>query len=254
MPGTAGASALEVYEALRRRRRRLRYSLAMVVAAPLAVAMLLVAAAGEWRVPAIGLGAGVAALCALGLAGLAVARPFVGRAGAGAGRSAGADIDRWRRAALAEERTAGFLDALPPRRWAVWHDLRVPGSRANIDHVVVGPTGVWVVDTKSTRGRVRLGWRRVSLGGRRLDTAPLEWEAAVVSGRLGVTARPIVVVDAPVMRRRPGSCAGIPVVRADRLVPALRRGGARLGRSDVEMLSRRLEGLLGGPGKVLGHG
>jgi hypothetical protein len=33
----------------------------------------------------------------------------------------------------------------------VLHDLRVPGSRANIDHVVVAPSGVWVVDSE---------WRR----------------------------------------------------------------------------------------------
>jgi hypothetical protein len=28
----------------------------------------------------------------------------------------------------------------------VLHDLRVPGSHASIDHVVVAPSGVWVVD------------------------------------------------------------------------------------------------------------
>jgi hypothetical protein len=30
----------------------------------------------------------------------------------------------------------------------VLHDLRVPGSQASIDHVVVAPSGIWVVDSK----------------------------------------------------------------------------------------------------------
>lgn len=41
---------------------------------------------------------------------------------------------------LAKPAAAGTIVAL--------HDLRVPGSKANIDHVVVGPVGVYVIDTK----------------------------------------------------------------------------------------------------------
>jgi hypothetical protein len=45
------------------------------------------------------------------------------------------------------------------------HDRRIPGSRANIDHVVVAPNGVWVIDAKLYRGKVErrtVGpiWRR----------------------------------------------------------------------------------------------
>ena len=39
----------------------------------------------------------------------------------------------------------------------VLHDRRLRGrSRANIDHIAIGPTGVTVIDTKSSRGRVHL--------------------------------------------------------------------------------------------------
>ena len=31
----------------------------------------------------------------------------------------------------------------------ILHDRRVPGSPANIDHLVIGPTGVFVVDAKN---------------------------------------------------------------------------------------------------------
>lgn len=94
------------------------------------------------------------------------------------------DADRWRRGAEGERRTAALLDGLASRRWAVWHDLQVPGSRANIDHLVVGRTGVWVVDTKTPRGQVRSGWRSVRMGDRRLDTGPVTWEAEMVAERL----------------------------------------------------------------------
>src|SRR5699024_9308893 len=38
----------------------------------------------------------------------------------------------------------------------VLHDRRIPGSRANIDHIVVTAGGVWVIDAKRYRGRPAL--------------------------------------------------------------------------------------------------
>jgi hypothetical protein len=35
-----------------------------------------------------------------------------------------------------------------------WHDRRIPGSRANIDHLAVGPGGVTVIDSKHVEGKV----------------------------------------------------------------------------------------------------
>jgi len=37
---------------------------------------------------------------------------------------------------------------------AVLHDRRIPGSKANIDHIVISPAGVFVVDPKNYRGKV----------------------------------------------------------------------------------------------------
>jgi hypothetical protein len=39
---------------------------------------------------------------------------------------------------------------------AVLHDRRIPGSRANIDHIAVAATGVWVIDTKRYKGKVQV--------------------------------------------------------------------------------------------------
>jgi hypothetical protein len=38
----------------------------------------------------------------------------------------------------------------------VLHDLAVPGSRANLDHLAIGPGGVFVIDSKHYRGRLQL--------------------------------------------------------------------------------------------------
>jgi hypothetical protein len=39
----------------------------------------------------------------------------------------------------------------------VLHDLQVPGSQANLDHLAVGPAGVFVIDSKYYRGALQLG-------------------------------------------------------------------------------------------------
>jgi hypothetical protein len=48
----------------------------------------------------------------------------------------------WRRGAEGERRTARLLAPLERRGLQIFHDLAVPGSAANVDHLVVGPTGV----------------------------------------------------------------------------------------------------------------
>lgn len=53
----------------------------------------------------------------------------------------------WERGAIGEELMAQRLEDLPDT-FRVLHDRRIPRSRANIDHIVVGPSGVWVIDAK----------------------------------------------------------------------------------------------------------
>ena len=63
--------------------------------------------------------------------------------------------DLHEKGAEGERATAAILDALPREHWTVIHDVRWPGRRfANVDHVVIGPPGVFVVDSKNWSGRV----------------------------------------------------------------------------------------------------
>lgn len=63
--------------------------------------------------------------------------------------------ERHIREALGDKATACALLALPADDWTVLHDVAWPGRRrASIDHVVIGPPGIFVVTTKSWAGRV----------------------------------------------------------------------------------------------------
>ena len=76
------------------------------------------------------------------------------------------------RGADGEERTAAALTGLPAGDWTVVHDVRWPGrQRANLDHVVVGPGGVFVVDSKHWTGRVATGGGELRQNGRRRTKA-----------------------------------------------------------------------------------
>jgi hypothetical protein len=58
----------------------------------------------------------------------------------------------WSTGALGEERVGARLDGIASERIRVLHDRRIPGTKRNIDHIVVTPAGVWVVDTKRYKG------------------------------------------------------------------------------------------------------
>ncbi len=59
----------------------------------------------------------------------------------------------WATGAEGEERVGARLDRLVSESVRVLHDRRIPGSRANIDHLVVAPSGVHVIDSKKYQGR-----------------------------------------------------------------------------------------------------
>jgi hypothetical protein len=95
-----------------------------------------------------------------------------------------------------ERRTACDLDRLGPG-YHVLHDLRLPGSRANIDHLVIGPTGVFTVETKHRKAPVVVGRRGVTGAGRTMRPAvdQARRQATAVSTALGVAVRPVVAIQ-----------------------------------------------------------
>jgi hypothetical protein len=63
----------------------------------------------------------------------------------------------WQRGAHGERHTARLLDRLTRDGYVVLHDLAVPGSPANLDHLVIGPSGVFVIDSKQWTGSIHQG-------------------------------------------------------------------------------------------------
>jgi hypothetical protein len=75
-----------------------------------------------------------------------------------------ASTEAWARGAEGEERVGALLRRAVGENGVVLHDRSIPHSRANLDHIAVVPSGVWVIDSKHYRGRLERrgvgGWFR----------------------------------------------------------------------------------------------
>jgi hypothetical protein len=170
-------------------------------------------------------------------------KPWLAASAAAAGLAAwilrpDPDPERWRRGAAGEVATAVLLTRLP-RRFVVLHDLRIPGSRANVDHLVIGPTGVWVVDSKSYRARIRVRRGAAWAGEHQVPTAAAGWEAGQVARLVGLPVGAMVAVHGEGLRRRGIVVNGVPVIPARRVCRQIRRGRGRrvLSRAAVSALA-----------------
>jgi hypothetical protein len=153
------------------------------------------------------------------------------------------DARAWRRGAAGERRTARLLGPLERQGWVVLHDLAVPGSRANIDHLAIGPGGVYVIDSKQYRGRLQLdpSWRLWH------GPYPLAPALRAVSFEADQAAQVLTdpdVVVVPVMAVHGAQVPwgkvlvdGVPVVAARRLPSMLRQLPAALGPERVASLA-----------------
>jgi Nuclease-related domain len=106
-------------------------------------------------------------------------------------------VKAWRRGAAGERHTARLLERLTRDGFVVFHDLAVPGSPANVDHLVIGPTGVFAIDSKQWIGSVHQGsdglvWHNHYRLDRTLET--VRWEAQVVGRLLGTLTTALLCV------------------------------------------------------------
>ncbi len=60
----------------------------------------------------------------------------------------------WGKGSEGESRLAAFVARELGATVIALHDRQVPGTRRNIDHIFVAPSGVWVVDAKAHRGNL----------------------------------------------------------------------------------------------------
>jgi Nuclease-related domain len=154
-----------------------------------------------------------------------------------------ADTAAWRHGARGERRTARALRPLLRAGWSVLHDVAIPGSRANADHLLIGPPGVFLVDSKAWHGHITSGpdgsaWHNGHPMDEVLDTA--RWEARQVAGALGVGVLPLLCVHDTKLPWGELYVAGepiVPVLTPARLVAELRGLPAHLDQVGVMLLA-----------------
>jgi hypothetical protein len=75
----------------------------------------------------------------------------------------------WRVGAGGERAVARELARLPSDQWFVFHDIPIGSRGANVDHLVVGPPGVFSLNTKRLNGNVWVAERVFLVKGNRTD-------------------------------------------------------------------------------------
>ncbi|MGC8633726.1 MAG: nuclease-related domain-containing protein [Candidatus Limnocylindrales bacterium] len=163
----------------------------------------------------------------------------------------------WARGAQGEVTLGAVLTQVPGIR--VLHDRRVPGTRGNLDHLVIGPAGVFVIDAKHYRGQVhsrdRGGWfrsePRLYVGHRDCSALAdgMGWQQTAVSAALqaaGVAPLPPILpvlcfvgADWPLLRP-PERFQGV-YLAGTRSIQRRVSAGAALDAATIE----RLAGILG---------
>lgn len=142
----------------------------------------------------------------------------------------GRDAEPWYVGALGELEVARRLEALGTG-WVVLHSVPVGTGSSDLDHVVVGPAGVFTINSKHHRGQtVWVGAKRILVNGQRTDhlrNAAFEAKrtAKLLSAAAGtpVVVRPIIAIVGAkrlTVRERP---TDVVVLRETDLVRWLRR-------------------------------
>lgn len=135
---------------------------------------------------------------------------------------------RWLQGALAERRVGRVLNQLRREGWGVLHDRRVPRSRANLDHVLIHPSGRFLVyvDTKAwhaAKAVIRVTGGRLMYGpwpqGDKADT--VRWEANRLNQKIGLDVVPVIAVDRGKVNGDHLIFRGVHVVNADMLLDVL---------------------------------
>jgi hypothetical protein len=133
--------------------------------------------------------------------------------------------ESWATGAEGEEQLGAHLTKHCPEA-IVLHDRRIPGSRANIDHVAVAPSGVYVIDAKRYKGKIAVrkplfGEARLEIAGRNRTklVAGLERQLEVVRAALAATVPEMPVHGCFCFLNPAGQSggSGIPLLRTLRI-------------------------------------
>jgi len=144
----------------------------------------------------------------------------------------------WARGAAGEERVAAMLAKHLHAGVVVLHDRRIRGTRANIDHIALAPSGVWVIDAKRYKGKLAvsrplIGKAKLMINGRDRSSLidGLAKQVTLVQEALALHAPGVAVhgalcfIDTELPLLGTLSFGGYPLLRAKALAKRLNAAG-----------------------------
>jgi Nuclease-related domain len=149
------------------------------------------------------------------------------------------DTRAWRDGASGERATARLLRRLARHGYVVFHDIGIPGTPANADHLLIGPPGVILVDSKRYTGQVtQTPDGRVWHNHYPMDHTlrALRLETAAISAALRVRVRPVMCVHHAQVAHGGLTAGDVEILPAGRLRSMLRTSRQQLGEADVAAL------------------
>ena len=148
-------------------------------------------------------------------------------------------VESWSRGASGEEEIGRLLDGLG-NGWLVLHDVHT--GRGNIDHVVVGPAGLFTIETKAHRGRISVD--RIDRRMLGQAYAQRKWLERVS----GHDAEALLVFSTAWLDRAPARRRGVLVLPGRMLAKHLAGRPQVLGVEHMPAIQSRLERAIAEPG------
>lgn len=139
--------------------------------------------------------------------------------------------EQYRKGTSGERKVGRELNRLHKNGWGILHSIPIYDGNADLDHLIIGPGGVWTVNAKSQRtGDVRVHGDRMVVGRTSVSYIPaarLEVDlASRVLARHGfdVKVRPAIVFDMPkgAALRSPARDDDILILRNDAALKAFK--------------------------------
>jgi hypothetical protein len=169
-------------------------------------------------------------------------------------------VDAWRKSSAAERRTERQLRGLEKSGWRILHARAVPRddegvSDGKIDHLVIGPSGVYAIDSEKWDKRLPVR----TLSHRKLFHGPFNkkeqldeacWEAGqasrLLSAQVGfdVPVQPSVAIYGPSIPWKVMTVRDVDVYSGGRAKSYLRRRPKILTETDIQRIAKAAESML----------
>jgi hypothetical protein len=156
----------------------------------------------------------------------------------------------WDRGARGERKTAEALAPLEEKGFVVLHDRLIPGGRGNIDHLAIGPSGIYVIETKNLKGSVEVTQDKLFISDKpRQGYVEQVYREAVATqialaellNPLRVTVTPVLCIHGAKTPRIDHAVAGVRLLSGSQLRRLAESAPRLLESEDVQLIAREAD-------------